>query len=76
MPHILVRDLGEGTIKRLKVRARQHGRSLQREVKVILEQATTLSFKEAREVAEEWRRRLRGRKFTDSARLIRADRSR
>lgn len=76
MPHILVRDLDEATLKRLKARAKQHGRSLQGEVKVILEQATPLSVKEAREVAEEWQRQLRGRKFSDSARLIRADRGR
>jgi plasmid stability protein len=76
MPHILVRDLDEATLKRLKARAKQHGRSLQGEVKVILEQAATLSVKEAREVAEEWQRQLRGRKFSDSARLIRADRGR
>lgn len=76
MPHILVRDLDEATLKRLKARAKQHGRSLQGEVKVILEQATPLSVKEAREVAEEWQRQLRGRKFSDSARLIRTDRGR
>ncbi len=36
MAQILVRDVGQETLEQLKARARQHGRSLQGEVKVIL----------------------------------------
>jgi hypothetical protein len=75
MASILVRGLDEGTIHRLKERARLNGRSLQQEVKEILERtAGTLTMLEARRLAERWRRRLRGRSFSDSTRLIREDR--
>ena len=75
MASILLRGLDEGTIQRLKERARLNGRSLQQEVKKILERtAGTLTMPEARQLAERWRRRLRGRSFSDSTRLIREDR--
>jgi plasmid stability protein len=75
MASILVRGLDEGTIYRLKERARLNGRSLQQEVKEILERtAGTLTMPEARQLAERWRRRLRGRSFSDSTRLICEDR--
>ena len=75
MGSIVVRGLDQQTIERLKERARLNGRSLQQEVKKILEcTAGTLTMPEARRLAERWRRRLRGRSFSDSARLIREDR--
>jgi plasmid stability protein len=74
MADILVRDLEPHTVERLKNRARQHGRSLQSEVKIILEEAGTFSMEEARKVAEQWRQRLAGRVHSDSAELIREDR--
>jgi plasmid stability protein len=77
MSQLLVRDLDLHTIERLKARARSHGRSLQKEVKTILEEAaTSLTMAEARQVAARWRRRLGGRKSSDSAELIREDRGR
>lgn len=75
MPQILVRGLERKTVQRLKQRARVGGRSLQQEVKSILEQAaTTLTPEEARRLSEEWRRRFAGRSFSDSTTLIREDR--
>jgi len=75
MPQILVRGLDEKTVRRLKERARTSGRSLQQEVKDILERAaTTLTMSEAGRRADTWRRRLAGRWFSDSAKLIREDR--
>ena len=75
MGSILVRGLDQRTIERLKERARLNGRSLQQEVKEILERTTgTLTMPEARRLAERWRRRLQGRSFSDSTRLIREDR--
>lgn len=62
--------------KRLKSRARQPGRSLQGEVKAILEEATPMTMSEARAVSEKWRKYFKGRKFGDSAKLIREDRER
>ncbi len=76
MSQLLVRDLTAETIQRLKNRARRHGRSLQGEVKLILEAAAGLSPDEARLVAEEWRERLAGTAHSDSTELIREDRGR
>lgn len=72
MPQILVRGLGRKTVQRLKQRARLGGRSLQHEVRSILEHAaTTLTPEEARRLSEEWRRRFAGRPLSDSTKLIR-----
>ena len=77
MPQMLVRDLDPEVVERLKARARVHGRSLQKEVKAILEEAAaTLSLSEAEEVAELWQKRLAGREYSDSAELVREDRER
>jgi plasmid stability protein len=62
MASILVRRLDEGTVQRLKERARLNGRSLLQEVKEILKRAaSTLTISEARRLAERWRHRLGGR---------------
>jgi len=75
MGSILVRGLSQKTIERLKERARFNGRSLQQEIKAILERAAgMLTMNEARRVSELWRHRLGGRSFSDSVRLIREDR--
>ncbi len=75
MPSILVRGLDPKTIRRLKERARLNGRSLQQEIKEILERATgMLTMNEARRLSERWRHRFGGRSFSDSVRLIREDR--
>lgn len=76
MSQLLIRDLAPETIKRLKMQAEQHGRSLQREVKRILEEAVKFSGGEAAAVAARWRQQLAGRVLTDSAALIREDRDR
>ena len=77
MSQMLVRDLDPEVVERLKARARVHGRSLQKEVKAILEEAAaTLSLCEAEEVAELWQKRLAGREYSDSAELVREDRER
>jgi hypothetical protein len=68
-------SLDQKTIKRLKERARLNGRSLQRELKDLLERAAgTLTIGEARRLSDRWRRRLGARPFSDSARLVRSDR--
>jgi len=58
MSHLLIRDLEVGTIERLKLRAQRHGRSLQEEVRAILQAAATISISEAGSVAEQWQRKL------------------
>ncbi len=76
MAKILIRDLDDEIVKRLKERARQHGRSLQGEAKLILTQAAGLSLSEVRQLACQWRERLSGREFPDSTDLVREDRQR
>lgn len=76
MAQILIRGLDEGTVKRLKERARRNGRSLQAELKRILERTTR--GERVRHALEELRgsREALGRSFDDSAALIREDRER
>lgn len=76
MAQLLVRDLEKETIERLKMRAKQHDRSLQEEVKLILQNAAKLSMAEASNVARGWQKRLADKKFSDSSFLIREDRDR
>jgi len=76
MAQVLVRDLDEELVDRLKERAKDHGRSLQGEVKAILEGAAKYSMEEARVVAQQWQKKLAGRIHGNSADLIREDRDR
>jgi plasmid stability protein len=76
MPSILVRGVDTKTIEKLKARAKQNGRSLQNEVKTILEREAGLSWAEVRAMAEQSQKELAGRKFADSADLLREDRNR
>lgn len=76
MAQILVRDLDEQVVERLKRRAQREGRSLQSEVKAILEDAAKVDMESARELADAIRAEFKGRKFSDSTDLIREDRDR
>jgi plasmid stability protein len=77
MAQILVRDLDEKLVKRLKARAAENGRSLQQEVKIALEELARQRLgRERARVFRELERRFAGRKFPDAAELIREDRER
>ena len=77
MPDVLVRDLDNEIVKRLKRKAAEKGRSLQAEVRSILNEAATRSeLKDEAEVARKIRAAFKGRKQTDSVELLREDRSR
>jgi plasmid stability protein len=77
MGQILVRDLDDRIVKRLKARARRKGHSLQAEVKSILErQAAVLDPEAAWKLVDTIRMSFGNRRFDDSARLIRKDRDR
>jgi antitoxin FitA len=76
MPDILVRGLEEETVNRLKAKASQHGRSLQGEVKLLIERAAGTGGEEVAEVLKRWKDRFSGRRFSSSARMIREDRDR
>ena len=77
MASVLVRDLDPAVVERLKVRAEENRRSLQKELKAILETAAAqATWAEARASAERVRQMLSGRQFSDSTELIREDRDR
>jgi plasmid stability protein len=77
MAQILVRNLDKKTVGRLKQQAKRKGRSLQSEVKTIIEEATHEADMDTvwRRI-EQFRNRLKGRKFSNSVELIREDRDR
>jgi plasmid stability protein len=76
MAQLLVRDLDDHVMARLKEQARRNRRSLQAEARAILEAAALRYTKEALEVFQAWQRRFRARPMSDSADLIREDRDR
>ncbi len=76
MAQLLIRNIEARTMERLKERARRHRRSLQGEAKVILEVATSLTRDEAWAQAEDIRVSFGGKRFSDSAVLVREDRKR
>jgi plasmid stability protein len=77
MAQILVRNLTLKTVARLKRRAKANGRTLQAELRLILEEhARQLTSAEALRACDRIRERFAGRKFPDSAELIREDRDR
>jgi hypothetical protein len=76
MPDILVRGLDAETVIRLKARAERHGRSLQSEVKMVVERAAGVGADQIAGVLKKWDERFAGRRFSSSARMIREDRDR
>jgi antitoxin FitA len=76
MPDILIRGLQPETIEQIKARAKRHGRSLQSEVKLLVEQATASGVQHLAATFDLWEKRFAGRKFSSSVRLIREDRKR
>jgi antitoxin FitA len=76
MPDILIRGLRPETVRQLKDRAKRHGRSLQSEVKLLVEKSVGDGGNQIAAILDRWEKRFAGRKFTSSARLIREDRDR
>ncbi len=76
MSQVLVRDLDPAVVAGLKEAARRQGRSLQTEVKALLERAVATDIENAGVLAARIRRRLGGRRHSDSARLVAQDRRR
>jgi plasmid stability protein len=76
---ILVRNLDSNVVAKLKERAKREGRSLESEVRSILEAAASepkVDMETARKLIEDIRERFEGRQFPDSVDLIREDRDR
>jgi plasmid stability protein len=77
MPDVLVRNIAERDLELLEERAQASGRSLQAELKRILELAARAADEDAaRALAEQVSSTLAGRPHPDSADLIRKDRDR
>ena len=77
MAQVLIRDLDASLVEKLKARAADNGRSLQAELKAILEaHASQVTKAEARALAVRIRRRIAARAHSDSGRLQAKDRER
>jgi antitoxin FitA len=76
MGQVLVRNLATEVVRKLKIRGQQHRRSLQEELKDILEQAARQNAKDVQAKVNQVRKLFADRKFSDSSDLIRQDRAR
>jgi plasmid stability protein len=76
MPNVLVRDVDETLLAQLKDQAQRNGRSLQSEVLSILTNFVSSHPLSDEETAARIKDALRGRMFSDSAALLREDRTR
>ncbi len=76
MAQIVIRNIDENAMRRLKSRAARKGVSLERELRTILTDAATADRTGFAARAAAFRRKLAGRRHSDSTRLIRKDRDR
>jgi plasmid stability protein len=71
MAQVLVRDLPDAVVERLKAKATANGRSLEAHLRVVLEEASSLDRAELAALARAIADRSRGRPQTDAADIIR-----
>lgn len=78
MANVLLRDIPEEVLNRLKEMAKAHNRSLQQELRVVLEITAGQVLPDVFQKTSELRKQLRKKavRFTDSAKLLREDRGR
>jgi len=76
MAKVLIRNLDERTVDKLKARAARNDRSLQAELRMIVERAAEVDVIDGRALAARIRRKLSDRKHSDSTALIADDRRR
>jgi plasmid stability protein len=76
MKSISIRNVPENVYTALQDMARVNRRSLQEQIKCILEQEVHLVKGSPLAVAANWRKQLKERKFTDTVKMIRQDRRR
>ncbi len=74
MAELVIKDVDDATLEKLAKQAEAFGRSLQEELRIILNRAA--QFAEVRRSAADMRAKLSGRHHTDSVELQREDRSR
>jgi len=76
MAQVLIRDLDDDIVERLKAKAKSHHRSLQSELKIILSDAALVSVSNTAKLAAKIRKKLSGRQHSDSTISISEDRQR
>ena len=76
MKSISIRNVPDTVYTALQEMARANHRSLQEQIKCILEQEASLVKGSPLAAAANWRKRFKGRKFTDTVKMIRQDRKR
>lgn len=77
MAQVLVRDVAPDVIDRLKERAAEQGRSLEAELRIIMQEAAAPHrVANPAEEARKIREMFGGRTFSDSTEMLREDRSR
>ncbi len=72
MAQVLIRDLPDEVVERLKEKARLHGRSLEAHLRVVLEEASRSGREDFTAFANAMRDKYADRPQSDSAELIRA----
>lgn len=76
MAQVVIRNIDDVAMRRLKSRAARKGISLERELRTILAEAARVDRTDFAERAAAFRRKLAGRRHSDSTTLIRKDRDR
>ncbi len=76
MAQVLIRNIDDAAIARLRARAARKKTSLERELRDIITEAAHEGRAEVRRRASAMRRALAGRKHSDSTVLVRQDRER
>lgn len=76
MAQVVIRNIDEDAMRRLKSRAARKGISLERELRTILTEAARADRTGFGDRASAFRRKLADRRHSDSTRLIRKDRDR
>lgn len=76
MRAISIRNVPEDVYTGLQTMAKTNRRSLQEQIKIILEQEVMLNKRSFLADAAEWRKKLHGRQFKDTVKDVREDRHR
>jgi len=76
MKAISIRNVPDHIYVKLQNMAKENRRSLQEQIKLILEKEVNLSNRSFLAGAAQWRKRLQGRNLTDTVNTVRKDRQR
>ena len=76
MAQVIIRNLDEATVAALKARAKAHGRSLEQELRLLLDAAAHPTGEQVRETAAGIRALRKRRVSVDLEALVREDRDR